>query len=215
MRVVMFLLSFILGGLLASIMVDPALGQERQVGVQAIYTHSPGTGHDNGVGVKTDVVVPIDKQFFAVLGELNWEVQPKSYIGDGWAWRGRLEGRIHFYDRREKWSPFYSVGLAASHQYTSQYDKGSKTWTMGAGVVYDQKVVGYWRHLFEEKQTANRASADEVGVELYWPLDVGSKWRVRASGSVINVRFTQPNGPYAGRHNVNAYQIGIGLGRVF
>jgi len=202
--------------LLAMLLIaSVSYAQERQAGVQVIFTHSPNTGHDNGVGVKGDVALPVDR-FLTVLAECGWEIQPKSYIGDGSALRARVDGRVYFLGSGGAGlAPFASVGTALSRQFTSQYQKGAIYLTVGAGVNVKQRAVVYWRHFFRETQTANRSSADEIAVEAYLPLAATSPWRIRGSIGATNVRFTQPSGPVAGRHSAWAWQMGMGVGRVF
>lgn len=187
--------------------------QERQASTGVIYVNSPGTGNRPGVGVRADVVIPID-DLFTLLAETNWVVEPKGYVGDGSAWRARLDGRMHLYPREADLSPFVGVGLSAVHQTTSQYSKGALTWTFSAGVVLRQRYVPYWKRYFPEGQTQNKVSADEIGGELYLPLNE-SRWRIRAGLAAVNTRFMQPAGPQAGKHSSWAMQAHFGVGWVF
>jgi hypothetical protein len=79
----------------------PALAQERQSGVGVSFSHSPGTGNADGLGIRFDLVLPV-QDFFTVVAQTQWEREPKLYIGDdsGSAWRSRVEGRIHLADRQ-------------------------------------------------------------------------------------------------------------------
>lgn len=193
--------------------VSASFAQERQVSAGVVYANSPGTGNRPGVGVRADVVIPID-DLFTLLGETNWVIEPKGYVGDGSAWRARLDGRMHLYPREADLSPFVSVGLSAVHQTTSQYSKGALTWTFSAGAVVQQRYVPYWKRYFPEGQTQNKVSADEIGGELYLPLN-DTRWRIRAGVAGVNTRFTQIGGPFAGKHSSWALQTHFGISRVF
>jgi hypothetical protein len=193
----------------------PALAQERQAGVGVSFSHSPGTGNGDGLGVRFDLVLPV-QDFFTVVAQTQWEREPKLYIGDdsGSAWRSRVEGRIHLADRQADISPFVSVGLSGVSQRTSQYTKSAVTWTYGAGVVIKQRFVPYWKRYFPENRTANKVSGDEYGLEFYLPLN-DTKWRFRAGVAAVNTRFTQPFGPLAGKISTWGLQTHFGVGRVF
>jgi hypothetical protein len=193
----------------------PALAQERQAGVGVSFSHSPGTGNGDGLGVRFDLVLPV-QDFFTVVAQTQWEREPKLYIGDdsGSAWRSRVEGRIHLADRQADISPFVSVGLSGVSQRTSQYTKSAVTWTYGAGVVIKQQFVPYWKRYAPENKTQNKVSADEFGLELYLPLN-DTKWRMRAGIAEINTRFYQPFGPFAGKISTWGLQTHFGVSRVF
>jgi len=199
--------------LIASVAV---LGQERQAGIGVVYSKSEGTGNGAGLGLRFDLVLPV-QDFFAVVAEGQWQHEPKLYLGDGSgsAWRGRVESRVYFADQATvPVVPFATVGVSGVHQTTSQYTKSATNWTAGAGVVIDQRFVGYWRHFFPEGQTQNRVNADEFGGEFYLPLN-DTRWRFRAGLAGVNTRFIQPTGPLAGKVNVWSFQGHFGIGRVF
>ncbi len=196
----------------------PALAQQRQVGVSGVFTISPGTGHEPGVGARVDTVLPYG-DFLALAAEATWEWQKKSYVGDGHAVRARVEGRAYLFEqggeRERVLAPFASVGAALSRQFTSQYSKGAANLIIGGGVNIRHKFVPYYRHYFQEKFTANKGSANEFGCELYLPLSEQSPWLIRAGLSATRVRFLQPNGPAAGWHTAWATQMSMGVGYRF
>lgn len=190
-----------------------ARAQERQAGLQATYVHSPGTGNTDGVGLKAEAVLPLT-DFLTAVTELGWVIEPKAYLGNGQALRGRAELRIAPFTRG-KVRPYLAAGGSAVRQWTSAYRKSAFNPTVSFGVNWGNCLVPYWKHFLVERQTQNRVAADEFGAGLYLPLD-DSRWLVRTSLSTINTRFSQPAGFLnAGRYSVWAWQMSAGFARRF
>lgn len=184
--------------------------QDKQVGASVIYTHGTGTGNSDGVGARGEVVLPLN-HFLTTVGEASWVVEPKIYLGDSRsnAVRARVDLRaLLLFDSSAV--PFISVGGSAVHQSTSLYSKSAFNPTLGAGFNIRNRVVPFWRHYITERQTQNKVSADELAVELYFPLN--ERWLIRGGLAGINSRFTQPPGhPNEGRHSVWTMTMHTGI----
>ena len=183
--------------------------QERQVSLQAQLVNSKGTGNDLGYGVKTDVILPLN-DFLTAVAELGWVVEPKTYIGDGHAFRGRAEVRLQPW--REYDQPFFvSAGGSFVHQRTSQYTKTAYNPTVAIGANIKARAVLQYKHYFTENRTPNRVGASEFSGEVFIPFN-DTRWLVRTGVSVINSRFSQPDGfVNAGRYSVWAFQAQAGF----
>lgn len=183
--------------------------QERQVGAQVLGVNSPGTGNDLGVGLKVDGVVPFNETLRA-LAEMSWAVEPKSYIGDGQAFRGRLDLRY----QPNGLPIWFQVGGAGVHQRTSEYNKTAWFPTAAVGVnVRDWVTVGVKRY-FQERQTLNKVSGWEVQGDLYIPFN-DTRWLVRIGGGISRTKFYQPWGELMGWQVSWAPQVSAGFARRF
>jgi hypothetical protein len=199
--------------LTVAMLVLGVTAQDRQAGVSVVYSHGTGTGNRDGVGVRGEVYVPVSETW-KVLGEMSWVIEPKAYLNDSTnTLRARLDVRAQW-PSEGNWRPFVSAGVSGVHQRTSLFTKSAFNPTVGAGVNIGQVLVPYWRHYFTERQTQNRANADEIGGEMYMPIS--ARLVVRAGVAGVNTRFTQPVGhPNEGRHSVWTLVTHGGVGFVF
>lgn len=183
----------------------PAFGQERQIGAQALLVNSPGTGNTLGIGAKVDAVVPLN-DFLKAVTEASWIVEPKAYIGDGHAFRGRAELRFH-----APGQPFwFAGGGAVVHQRTSEYRKTAFFPTISGGInLHDRFIVGVKRY-FQEQQTLNKVSAWEVQGDVFIPFN-DTRWLVRIGGGATRTRFYQPWGELAGWQTSWAPSVSAGF----
>lgn len=171
----------------------PALGQERQAGIQALLVNSPGTGNTLGMGAKGDVVAPLN-EFFTALAEVSWIVEPKAYLGNGHAFRGRADLRYHPHTLHPFW---IGSGVAVVHQRTSEYTKTAVFPTASAGINLNNRMVVGVKRYFQEAQTLNKVSAWEVQGDVFIPFN-DTRWLVRIGGGATRTRFYQPWGSLMG-----------------
>ncbi len=195
------ILSLLCVMLIVSMFALGVTAQDKQVGASVIYTHGTGTGNRDGVGGRADVVLPVN-HFLTAVGEASWILEPKIYLNDGHTNAVRLRADLRA--GLPLWisvTPFVSAGGSMIHQRASLYSKTAFNPTLGGGLNFRNRVVVFWRHYFTEQQTQNKAAADELAGELYFPLN--ERWLIRAGLAGVNARFTQPPGhPNEGRHSV-------------
>ena len=169
-----------------------ASAQEKQLGAQALLVNSPGTGNALGMGVKADAVLPLN-DFLKAVAEASWVVEPKAYLGNGQAFRGRAE--LRFQPRRSLF--WVGAGGALVHQRTSEYTKTAWFPALSGGVNVRNRLVFGVKRYFQERQTLNKVSAWEVQADAYIPFN-DTRWLVRIGGGATRTRFYQPWGQLMG-----------------
>lgn len=181
-----------------------ALAQEPSVTAGVTYSHSPGTGHRDGVGGMVEVVGKIPKDFEQlrfVVGA-QFEAAAKAYLGNGTATRGWGQVRWAVMPT-SKITPIMLGGVAMVNNHTTGPGGYSKTaWfaVAGAGVNFNDRYIATWEHYFREHQTQNKGASDKFGLDLYLPLEDKGHWLARMKVFTQRSTFTQPNGPAAGEH---------------
>ena len=206
------LAGFLFAALLSVSMGGSALAQEQQVGVMWTYSHSPGTGHKDGLGIAGEGVIRLRPNLAVITtGGVEWTA--KSYVGNGRA--SRIESRFRYFVGPQSLRGFGQIGAAGVNNTTSEYSKSAYFLTVGGGVSYKDFVVFDWNHFVREKQTLNRVQSNKFNVSVYVLFDRDDRWLVRVDVFVQRTDFTQPNGPDAGQHKTVGTGVRMGIGYKF
>lgn len=197
-------------------LVGHVCAQQPSVTAGVTYSHSPGTGHADGVGITLEGVVRVPKEFESIrlVGGAQFELAAKRYLGNGTATRGWGQVRWLVLPQRMI-SPLLLGGVAAVNNHTTGVGGYSKTaWfgVAGTGVNFNDQYVATWEHYFREYQTQNQVASDRFGLDIYLPLAERSKWLVRMKVFTQRTNYTQPNGPARGEHTGWAVGAMMGMG---
>ena len=184
-----------------------ARGQSVRVGAVVSVDASGGAGYGTAVG--GGVVGEWRLQdWISAHGFFVIESAPKLYIGDGTAYRGRLEARLavpeaQFYSLR----PFASLGVNYSATATSRYKKQATNAMIGVGVNRGSVWTLRYHYLPRERQTRNEVNGHRLGVDVSLPLAPGSKCDYLIEPEYQRWHFDQ-----FGRGRLAAWSLGLRVG---
>lgn len=182
-----------------------AHAQPNSVGFIATRTSgSDTTGNSAALGGCVEVTHDTVTDLVILSGQACYNNGKKEYVGDGHNLGASGEAHIYFQHSAEL-RPYLIAGIGWSEQFNSQYSKGIINPFIGAGLNYRNRWFVEGTYLLPERGTANHISALRVRTYYIYPL--ASRWSAKFGGSLLNTKFTQPNGVAAGTHRAATFTV--------
>ena len=161
---------------------------------------SGGNGSQAGIGVD-GVVTPAKYLMFDVDTSVVREA--KTYIGNGWTWRGQAEGLV---GTAPLW---FGGGILAARHSNTQYTKWQYQPIVSAHYRPRPEVDAYITYLLRASGNTNGVYGYRVGYRGVFPTS--PKVGIFIQGEFTRFRFTDSWGnPYAS----NVWVSGFGISRI-
>lgn len=181
--------------------------------VGTFTTWSATTNNSGAIGVCGEVTHDLVKTDLIVLSANGCANNGKKiYVGDGHNFSASAEAHFYAQHTAAALRPYLIGGIGWSEQVNSQYSKGIVNPFVGAGINYRNRWFIEGNYLLPENGTANHVSA--LRLRTYYIYPFASHWSLKFGGSVLNMKFTQPNGVAAGTYRATTFTVFGGMLRM-